>query len=482
MATQRALLEIFGAVDSTVTRSRDAGVGDVVERLLPGPAPEEGWYRELDEFMFPGGDPSQSDPDLQAPRTEPNAARALRELNSSVRDGGETLSVPELARLVYGIGALIRVNTAATRGGPEDYSWLGSTESDARALLVDALDLAAPSVGPPGVRARSDTRGRLDSNLTSVVELFATEFNSPEAFSAVATRLAGDGMIDNRIADVPIEHATVVDVDGISSLVVDTEFASDEVSLNAIKAVVDPRNWHHNFPAFFCEMDPKGRRSDDWRRVLETVGVAAIPTSRRLRTHLKFHKSELNEPGRYEARLDYDLNDPCPDPHGDRQIDVDRGFLNMRAKGEPDQNGVVVRTRKVAHINGIKPATQARFVFIFGYTAGAREMLFGPALNPDPNVDYYSWADEEDHNPSVLGASAKSSGPSHNSVASTAFRMAVEYAQDMSVTNLDLADRWLSGKLTLQDVADYSSHVTARLASDPFKFLQAVSRPKGGGA
>ena len=48
--------------------------------------------------------------------------------------------------------------------------------------------------------------------------------------------------------------------------------------------------------------------------------------------------------------------------------------------------------------------------------------------------------------------------------------------------SLDLADMWLSGKLTLQDVADYSSRVSARLASDPFKFLQAVSRPKGGGA
>lgn len=480
MATQRALLEIFGAVDSAVTRSRDAGVRDVAERLLPGPAVDEGWYRELEGFMFPGGDPSQTDPELRAPRTEPNAARALRELNSSVREGGETLSVPELARLVYGIGALIRVNTAATRGGPEDYSWLGSTDGDARTLLVDALDLAAPTVGPPGVRGISETRARLDSNLTSVVDLFSTQFNSREAFGALATRLADDDMIDKRIADVPIEHATVVSVDGISSLVIDTEFASDEVSLNAIKAVVDPRNWHHNFPAFFCEMDPKGRRSDDWRRVLETVGVAAIPDSRRLRTHLKFHKSELNEPGRYEARLDYDLNDPCPDPQGDRQIDVDRGFINMRAKGEPDQNGVVVRTRKVAHINGIKPETQARFAFIFGYTTGAREMLFGPAMNPDPNVDYYSWEDEEDQASSAVGASATSSR-SHHSVASTAFRMAVEYAEDMSVTNLDLADRWLSGKLTLQDVADYSSQVTARLISDPFKFLQAVSRPKGGG-
>jgi len=486
MSTQRALLELYGSLDSEITRSRDASTRDVAEQLLPGPAGDGGWYRELEQFMFPDGDSSQADPDLRATRTEPNAARALRELNSSVREGGETLSVPELSRLVYGVGALIRVNHTATRGGPEDYNWLdANAESDTRTLLLDALDLAAPTVGTLGVRGLNDvneTRARLDSSLDSVVNMFATQFNSREAFSAVATQLAADGLIDPRIADAPIEHATVVTVDGIPSLVIDTEFASDQVSLNALKAVVDPRNWHNNFPAFFCEMDPTGRRPDDWRRVLETVGVAAVPDSRRLRTHLKFYKSELNAPGRYEARLDYDLNDPCPDAQGDRQIDVDRGFINMRATGEPDQNGVVVRTRKVAHINGIKPETQARFAFIFGYTTGAREMLFGPAMNPDPTFDYYSWADEEDRAPSTLGSSARPSSPSHHSVASTAFRMAVEYAEDMSVMNLDLADLWLSGKLTLQDVADYSSQVSARLASDPFKFLQAVSRPKGGGA
>ena len=45
--------------------------------------------------------------------------------------------------------------------------------------------------------------------------------------------------------------------------------------------------------------------------------------------------------------------------------------------------------------------------------------------------------------------------------------------------SLDLADKWLSGKLTLPDVADYSAEVSARLASDPFKFLQAVSKTEG---
>jgi hypothetical protein len=486
MATQRALLEIYGSLESAAARSGEPRVREVGEQLTPGASVDDGWYRELEAFMFPDGDPSQPDPDLRAPRTEPNPVRALRELNSSVRGGGETLTVPELSRLVYGIGALLRVNNSVPRGGPAP-RWFDDTESDARTLLLDALDLAAPDAGTTGVRGFSDTRVRLEANLDSVVDLFSTELTSPKAFRGIAAQLAGDGLIDMRIADAPLEHATVVDVDGIKSLVIDTEFSSDLVSLNAMKAVIDPRNWHHNFPAFFCEMDGRGRRPDDWRRVVETVGVSAVPQSRRLRTHLKFYKSETNEPGRYEARLDYDLNDPCPDPLGDRQIDVDRGFINMRANGEPGVNGVVVRTRKVAHINGIRPETQSRFAFIFGYTAGAMEMLFGPATNPDPGFDYYSWTDEEDHSPSAMAASSRpASGapakPSSNSVASMAFRMAVEYAEDVSVMNLDLADRWLSGKLTLPELAEYSSRLTARLVTDPFKFLQAINRPKGGAA
>ena len=480
MATQRALLEMYGALGAAATRTRDTQVRDVAEELMPGISGDASWYQELEQFMFPNGDSSQPDADMRAPRTEPNAARALRELNSSVRAGGVTLSVPELSRLVYGIGALIRVNDTNIRGVGDEPGWLDGTQGDTRAMLVDALDLASPS-GPPGERGLNDTRAQLESNLDSVMTMFSTQLNSREAFRDVATRLAADGLIDKRIADVPIEHATVVTVDGIPSVVVDTEFDSDQVSLNAMKAVVDPRNWHNNFPAFFCEMDPNGRRPDDWRRVLETVGVAAIPDSRRMRTHLKFHKSETNEPGHYVALLDYDLNDPCPDPQGDQQVDVDRGFINMRAKGEPDQNGVLVRTRKVVHINGVKPQTQARFAFIFGYTTGAMEMLFGPAMNPDPNFYYYPWADEEDRTSSTLGVSSRPSSASSNSVASTAFRMAIDYAQDVSVMQLDLADRWMSGKLTMQDIADFSGQVSARLASDPFKFLRAISQPKGGG-
>ena len=275
---------------------------------------------------------------------------------------------------------------------------------------------------------------------------------------------------------------------GIESVVVDTEFSSDDVTLNGVKSVVDPRNWDNNYPDFFCSTVGKGRRPDYWRRMLETVGTCDIPGSRRLVTMLKFFKSEINGPGKYEARVDYDLNDPIPDPAGDGQITVDRGFINMwttNTPGNPALPGVFVRTRKVAHITGLRPYTLKRFVCIFGYAFGAMEMLFGPAKkDPADHVGYYPWTDrpEDDKKEEQASHSAKPTpAPSNNTVASTAIKMWVACVEDLTVKNLDLYDKWMAGQLTVAELAEYSTEVGARIASDPWKFMQAISQPKGGG-
>ena len=121
MSTQRALLGVYGLVGYRGHAvARRAGTRTLPKQLLPGTGRRRGVVSRARTVHVPDGDSSQADPDLRATRTEPNAARALRELNSSVRDGGETLSVPELSRLVYGVGALIRVNDTETRGGSGD--------------------------------------------------------------------------------------------------------------------------------------------------------------------------------------------------------------------------------------------------------------------------------------------------------------------------------------------------------------------------
>ena len=58
----------------------------------------------------------------------------------------------------------------------------------------------------------------------------------------------------------------------------------------------------------------------------------------------------------------------------------------------------------------------------------------------------------------------------------------ITHNEVLTAKNLDLADKWMAGQLTLTDLADYSAQVGARVASDPWKLLQAISKPKGGGS
>ena len=333
------------------------------------------------------------------------------------------------------------------RGGPEDYNWL---DANAETEYADTAPRRARPRRPDGRDARrarvndvNETRARLDSSLDSVVNTCSRRSSTAaQAFSAVATQLAADGLIDQSRW---CRSSTPRSSPSTGSLRSSSTPSSPRTCSNAFKAVV-----------IRATGKPPGLLlRDDHGRAPRVPRLATRPRDRwcrRVGSGWIRHKSELNAPGRYEARLDYDLNDPCPDAQGDP---TDRRRLRLHQHVRPANR---IRTvswcapEKVAHINGIKPETQARFAFIFGYTTGAREMLFGPAMNPDPTFDYYSWADEEDGAPSALGSSARPSSPSHHSVASTALRMVVEYAEDMSVMNLDLADRQadVAGRRRLQ--------------------------------
>ena len=53
-----------------------------------------------------------------------------------------------------------------------------------------------------------------------------------------------------------------------------------------------------------------------------------------------------------------------------------------------------------------------------------------------------------------------------------------ECAQDLTNGYFDVAQKWLSGSLTLTDLADYTTRVSGELASSPWKYLQAMTTPR----
>jgi hypothetical protein len=122
-----------------------------------------------------------------------------------------------------------------------------------------------------------------------------------------------------------------------------------------------------------------------------------------------------------------------------------------------------------------------------GYAFVVAEMLFGSALDyKGGGTGYTPWDDPSSEVPEQPGqqqgqGTPQKKPPSDNSVASTAISMVADCVQELSVKQFDLADKWLAGQLTVADLTQFSAEVGARIASDPWKFLQTISQPKGNG-
>jgi hypothetical protein len=471
MSTLRAILEIQGCLDTAVLATQDPRVMEVADRFLPGSSTNSQWYQEIEAFMLPRGADGHSEP-----RTQADPVQAMAELVADNRRP----TAPEASRLIYALGAVIHL-TQTVPMDPMPFSDLLG-RGRAREHLAEVFALTGGQ--ERGERAQILYANRLDE----IVNLFATEFNGWQDWYAITQKLVHYQVLTADAASIPLCNAAVITYKGIESVVIDAEVSSDAVSLNNLKKVVDPRNWSEDYPDFFCNMEYQGLRPDGWRRVLETVGFCSFPQqiSPRLVTMLKFYKSAGTNPNRTEARLDYDLNDPVPDPNGDGKITVDNGYINMWTadNGDPNQPPVFVRVRKVCHIDGLRPYTMKRFVCAMGYGYVVEEMLFGSAQHPDPGFQYAPWQDPANEQPSQEeggGTTAPQKPPCDNSVASTAISMVAQCVQDLTAKQFDLADKWMAGQLTVADLAQFSSEVGARMASDPWKFLQAISQPEGGG-
>jgi hypothetical protein len=264
-------------------------------------------------------------------------------------------------------------------------------------------------------------------------------------------------------------------------VVIDSGFGRSDIYLQNLKNVVDPLNWHRNYPHAFCEMDQQvpNRLANGWSRVLETVSVDCSGGWPRMVTPLKYYNSE---PAPDQATVQYDLDTSgLPEP-GDGWVKVDRGFIRMWATGDP---GVWVRTRKIVHIDGLWPAAQAMFACPAGYAVQAAEMIFGNAKNPP--ADTVTWQ------PSPLSGATTATtgtGPSTGpqtpttggSVVSTATETWIDCLKDLADKNLQLSAKWWENQLTVDDLVTYTQDVGAEMASAPWRFIQALSQRPDDGA
>jgi hypothetical protein len=477
MAALRSLLEIYGALDEAIIRSDDPRVAATVDAFLPMASANTGWYSEIETCFF--GAHAQP---------TPNLARALGQIVS----GGKVanpLTTAQQSQLFFAVSAITRVRQVA---GPSVFPSLleSPPQSDSSPPQSDSsppepvpfttwLADALAAVGPKGI---SDDERR-DQALSFQDEV-AYRFANRQSFYAFRAYAAEQHWIAAEAQSIPLCDTSIVDIDGIESVVVDTEASSDTVSLKQLKAVVNPYNWHRNYPDFFCDMRRCGRpdRGDGWRRVLEEVGFCKYG-GLNLRTMLKYIATE--DPRKpHEARLDYDLDDPRGS-EGDGQVTVDRGFINMwSTKNNANANGVRVRTRKVVHITGLLPYAQARLVCVTGYATASNEFLFGAAGHSMQGRKEFKFYDTGVH-PATADqeVNVAATGPGNtpkpaDHVGTTAVKLWTDTVRDLTTNYFDLASKWMTGNVRVEDVADYGKQVTSRLVKAPMDFVDAVSKPR----
>ncbi len=473
------LLSLYAALDRAVLESADPNVAAMVERFLPGSTGvnQRGWSRELERFL--GLD-----------------FVSLEELLSAVPGFAEStpLTAPELSRLVYAVGSLMHL--------PPDRIGID------REQFLPVLALARPQTGAsrePGLATAFATGGPdQDRALYDVIEQL---FTGRSEWSDAVAEAVRKGLLDPAVARVGLCNACVTNLDGYECVLVDTRSEDDSVSIEQVKAILDPRNWSQTAGQFFCQMQDLGPREQaphlGWGRVLEQVSAwcGVIPP---LRTQLKFCKADNPS----QAVVQYDLDETLPN-QGDGLVKVDKGWLKVAVGTSANAKaGVTLTTRKVVHIDPLSPVAQRIFVCESGYGSAAEEMLLGHAKRPPMNL--VAWladpkplqtATEEQDDiawlggtqaaqppPGQPGAAPAGGGGGGAAAATTAAGLAVsmfsDYLAEVVNDSSQLAAKFADQDLSVDDLVKFSARLGARMASEPWKFVQKLSElppPSPGG-
>jgi hypothetical protein len=473
LAVPLALLELYGAIDLAVMQNPEAA--PIIDQYLPGASENPGWSAQLYGLLAPDAPRLDS---VQAAVTA-GLTRVLLISEGQGATDEQPITIPDYANLVYAVGTL---------------QHLGIEPPDN--LYARVLALATPEgISDPLATANEFLNGQM-----------AEQFSGWDSWPQFIKDAAAAGYVDSLVADVPQCRTGVVTVNGYESVVIDADCTSNTVTFNKLRDVMDPQNWPQSYPSFFCNMAEHQDCGDGWWSIKETAGICYLNNPDwKLITRLKYLKTDQTD---IDSRLDFDL---APSQAGcDGRVKVDRGWINVTCTnpgGNPALGGVKMRTRKVAHVEGIDPYAQKILLCKLGYGWAAVQAFFGPAMDKPPIYNPYRWHEppykKEDPKVPGPGTSSGSGGASGGSggatqstggtsgapttapvleVATKTAETLKETAEYLTDANLAITKKWLAGQLSFGDVAAYTGEVGAKLASEPWKWLnKIVTTGTGGG-
>lgn len=476
MAMVHSLLAIYGALDELVIEAGpDSDTAEAVERYLPGTTgANAGWSREIANFL-----------DMPPGELPPfrNVAASLDDIRRSLADSGsEALTPSEMSRLAFVLGAL---------------SNMPDTGQIAGATIIEGLELVVPST-------------EIDANdaATRLFHLLQERFAERGDWTTVMSYATERELIDERTAQVPLCHTRVKRAHGQTCVVLTTDFTLVQEpgktipSLDDLKSVVHPLNWHRCLPFFYdmCELTPG--RSDGWDRVLEIT--SATRKAPFMKTPLKYWlgpAEDATSPYQpLEAWVNYELDDTpgSVDQHGDGLLLVDEGFIKMYSmnvnSGAP---GIRVVTKKVVCFRYLSEVAIAILACVSGYANQGVDMLLNgiDTRTADDEAGKGQPSNWKDWSPSATKSTApddKPVEPGGDSIppdADRPSRRAVEVAADMLTDCMDdfstkstaIAGKWATGNVPITESIALSAEFAARIATDPWRYWERLRDDRRGG-
>ncbi len=519
-------LSFYGAIDDAVLYAKEGGGANpdavlrIVGTLLPGTTGfgQAGWYRELQEFA---NLPHVRNPDFNGTVAFPRVDDSLRYLQASDHDARSELAA---AALREAIPAPTPEPTAqprteppsppppeATGGpaalperiGPDVYTSLQDpvlARSAYAAMVLQRIDdlgglppelrelddlpaqIMAPAVnfwaGTPNQFDRDDPRS--DPTVRSLLN-HAKRTNSRKQWQNFAAK-----KVNQKFANQSLPcFGTLEEFGGQYCSTLYTNTTDDDLKVDDIKKILDPRNWKL-YSKFFCNVAAQNpaEAANGWSRILETIGPECAEW--RMKTALLFFYGSDKNGGIF---LNYDLDPDRQDDSG--MVEVDNGYIWVTPTNtalDPAQKGVQIRTSKQERVQGLSPTATAALGCLLGWGTYANDLLSGTAKM----VIKHPATPCEPFQETVLKGTQKLSGvgqpidgpaklpPDFGHAMGdvrTLLNNQIDRTRDLAA---EAADRWMDG-MTLEDVKDITKdfgEYLEKYAVEVYKTAESNVKPQ----
>lgn len=375
-------LALFGEIDKEVMKADSAdtpantAILAMTEKLLPNSAAlgEHGWYGELEEFLnLPKVRNMQSTRSRFTFPSFDDAKKGLARQPSEDRDlpSAEPQDDdyhPALARATYAVVVLEKIRRIKNAYRDPD-----TPELDEDFQLMSLL----PGLVNPWLKGGKQIVGQAEPG-------FFTAQEKADALAAVIDEIndqetwlvkAGEA-VDPQFAQCAKPcFGTLEDSGGEYCSTLYTRCEDDELTVDDIKKIVHPLNWHICCPSFFQAMTaqlPGKYTQEGWSRIVEEI--SAEPDEYCLNTALIFWMQDRDG----GIVINYDLD---PDrQHDSGYVEIDNGYIWVTPTSTvPGSKGVRIETSKQERVNGLSPTATAALGCLLGWSDNGKEMLAGTA-------------------------------------------------------------------------------------------------------